>query len=87
MISLIRLRMQRFFRSALAVLMTAALEHHLPKLQAEEGGAGDYVPGLYASLLNITPNKPGFAAWKRLPFLRRKHQRNAAICRLIGCEH
>ena len=61
MIRLIRLRRQRFFRLALVVLMTAALEHHLPKLQAEEGGAGDYVPGLYASLLNITPNKPGFA--------------------------
>jgi len=27
----------------------------------EEGGAGDYIPGLYASLINITPNKPGFA--------------------------
>jgi hypothetical protein len=26
----------------------------------EEGGAGDYLPGLYASLINITPNKPGF---------------------------
>jgi hypothetical protein len=42
--------------------MTAALEYRLPKLQAEEGGAGDYIPGLYASLINITPNKPGFAA-------------------------
>jgi hypothetical protein len=28
----------------------------------EEGGAGDYIPGTYASLINITPNKPGFAA-------------------------
>lgn len=27
----------------------------------EEGGAGDYIPGLYASLINITPNKTGFA--------------------------
>ena len=30
-------------------------------LDAEEGGSGLYVPGAYASLLNITPNKPGFA--------------------------
>jgi len=30
-------------------------------LSGEEGGAGDYIPGLYASLINITPNKPGFA--------------------------
>jgi hypothetical protein len=30
-------------------------------LSGEEGGAGDYIPGLYASLVNITPNKPGFA--------------------------
>jgi hypothetical protein len=30
-------------------------------LSGEEGGAGDYVPGLYASLINITRNKPGFA--------------------------
>jgi len=30
-------------------------------LPAEEGGAGDYIPGLYASLINITPNQPGFA--------------------------
>ena len=52
---------RRFFRSALVVLMMAALECHLPKLAADEGGAGDYVPGLYASLINITPNKPGFA--------------------------
>jgi hypothetical protein len=27
----------------------------------EERGAGYYIPGLYASLINITPNKPGFA--------------------------
>ena len=52
---------RRFVRFTLVVLMTAALEWHLPKLQAEEGGAGDYIPGLYASLINITPNKPGFA--------------------------
>jgi hypothetical protein len=31
-------------------------------LSGEEGGAGDYIPGTYASLINITPNKPGFAA-------------------------
>jgi hypothetical protein len=30
-------------------------------LNAEEGGGGDYVPGTYASLLNITPNVPGLA--------------------------
>jgi hypothetical protein len=30
-------------------------------LDAEEGGSGLYVPGAYASLFNITPNKPGFA--------------------------
>ena len=30
-------------------------------LSGEEGGAGDYIPGLYASLINITPNQPGFA--------------------------
>jgi hypothetical protein len=30
-------------------------------LSGEEGGAGDYIPGLCASLTNITPNKPGFA--------------------------
>ena len=30
-------------------------------LHAEEGGAGDYIPGLYASLVNITPNQPGLA--------------------------
>ena len=41
--------------------MTAALECHLPKLQAEEGGSGDYIPGTYTSLINITPNKPGLA--------------------------
>jgi hypothetical protein len=41
--------------------MAAALEFGLPRLQAEEGGAGDYIHGLYASLINITPNKPGFA--------------------------
>jgi hypothetical protein len=29
---------------------------------AEEGGSGQYIIGAYASLLNITPNKPGFAA-------------------------
>ena len=29
--------------------------------EAEEGGAGDYAPGTYASLINITPNKPGWA--------------------------
>ena len=31
-------------------------------LSAEEGGAGDYLPGLYASLINITPNKSGISA-------------------------
>jgi hypothetical protein len=30
-------------------------------LEAEEGGSGDYAPGTYASLINITPNKPGWA--------------------------
>jgi hypothetical protein len=30
--------------------------------RAEEGGAGDYLPGLYSSLINITPSKPGFLA-------------------------
>jgi hypothetical protein len=30
-------------------------------LSGEEEAAGDYIPGLYASLINITPNKPGFA--------------------------
>ena len=30
-------------------------------LDAEEGGSGDYAPGTYASLINITPNKPGWA--------------------------
>jgi hypothetical protein len=30
-------------------------------LHAEEGGAGDYIPGLYASVVNITPNQPGLA--------------------------
>jgi hypothetical protein len=54
-------RSRRFFRLVLLVLMTAALEQYPPKLQAEEGGAGDYIPGLSASLINITPNKPGFA--------------------------
>ena len=35
-----------------------------PSLKPASGrrGAGDYIPGLYASLINITPNKPGFAA-------------------------
>jgi hypothetical protein len=28
-------------------------------LHAEEGGSGDYIPGLYASVVNITPNQPG----------------------------
>jgi hypothetical protein len=31
------------------------------QLHAEEGAGGQYIPGAYASLLNITPNKPGFA--------------------------
>jgi hypothetical protein len=31
-------------------------------LHAEEGAAGDYIPGLYASLINITPNEPGVTA-------------------------
>ena len=30
-------------------------------LSGEEGGSGDYAPGTYASLLNITPNVPGLA--------------------------
>jgi hypothetical protein len=30
-------------------------------IRAEEGGSGLYVPGAYSSLINITPNKPGFA--------------------------
>jgi hypothetical protein len=30
-------------------------------LHAEEGAGGQYIPGAYASLLNITPNKPAFA--------------------------
>jgi hypothetical protein len=42
--------------AALGVLLCLA-----GPLSAEEGGAGDYIPGLYASLINITPNKPGFA--------------------------
>jgi Putative MetA-pathway of phenol degradation len=34
----------------------------LPQLlHAEEGAGGQYIPGAYSSLLNITPNKPGFA--------------------------
>ena len=41
-------RSRRFFRLVLLVLMAVALECLLPKLRAEEGGAGDYIPSLYA---------------------------------------
>jgi Putative MetA-pathway of phenol degradation len=43
--------------AALAILLWLGEPSH-----AEEGGSGQYIIGAYASLLNITPNKPGFAA-------------------------
>jgi hypothetical protein len=44
------------FRIVLGVLLCISGQLH-----AEEGAGGQYIPGAYASLLNITPNKPGFA--------------------------
>jgi hypothetical protein len=43
------------------ILPLAVLVGLAQLLHAEEGGGGLYVPGTYSSLLNITPNKPGFA--------------------------
>jgi hypothetical protein len=57
--------MDAFFRKkhrlAYAIAMLGIFLCASGPLEAEEGGAGDYVPGLYASLINITPNKPGLA--------------------------
>jgi hypothetical protein len=49
------------FRILLLRIVLGALLCLPRSLDAEEGGSGLYVPGAYASLLNITPNKPGFA--------------------------
>jgi hypothetical protein len=53
-----RLSTRRLSRLAALGLLLWAMEG----LRAEEGGSGDYILGSYASIVNITPNKPGFAA-------------------------
>ena len=52
----------RYCRTVVFEILPLAVVFCLPQLlRAEEGGGGLYVPGAYSSLLNITPNKPGFA--------------------------
>src|SRR5260221_14677764 len=57
-----RAKSMRYCRTVLFEILPLAVVFCLPQLlRAEEGGGGLYVPGTYSSLLNITPNKPGFA--------------------------
>jgi hypothetical protein len=52
----------RSHKTVLGEILPLAVVFCLPQLlRAEEGAGGQYIPGAYASLLNITPNKPGFA--------------------------
>jgi hypothetical protein len=54
-------------------------------LSGEEGAGGQYVPGAYASLLNITPNKPGFAVGDGFYFYTGGAPVEAKRCRSAGC--
>jgi hypothetical protein len=56
------MRFSKRLRSRIAALGACVLLCLTKPFLAEEGGTGDYIIGSYASILNITPNKPGFAA-------------------------
>jgi hypothetical protein len=58
-------------------------------LHAEEGGSGDYMPGLYSSVINISPNQPGLALGSAFLFYTGSAggQHHAALRRTAGGQH
>lgn len=54
--------MMHFSKNSTRFVLLVLLFSFAGLLHAEEGAGGDYIIGSYSSILNITPNKPGFAA-------------------------